>query len=49
MNNFFDNLVDIKKENNICLTRITDEFFCVYLSKLFKEEKRNILLVTSTL
>ena len=49
MNNFFDNLVDIRKEKNICLTGMTDEFFCVYLSKLFKEEKRNILLVTSTL
>ena len=49
MNNFFDNLIDIRKEKNICLTGMTDEFFCVYLSKLFKEEKRNILLVTSTL
>ena len=49
MNNFFDNLVDIRKEKNICLTGMTDEFFCVYLSKLFKEEKRNILVVTSTL
>jgi len=49
MNNFFDNLVEIIKEKNICLTGMTDEFFCVYLSKLFKEEKRNILLVTSTL
>jgi len=49
MNNFFDSLVDIKKEKNICLTGMTDEFFCVYLSKLFKEQKRNIILVTSTL
>ncbi|MBE6150615.1 MAG: transcription-repair coupling factor [Firmicutes bacterium] len=49
MNNFFDNLIDIRKEKNICITGMTDEFFCVYLSKLFKEEKRNILLVTSTL
>ena len=43
MNNFFDKLVDIRKEKNICLTGMTDEFFCVYLSKLFKDEKRDIL------
>ncbi|MBQ7104686.1 MAG: transcription-repair coupling factor [Bacilli bacterium] len=49
MNNFFDNLVDIRKEKNICLTGMTDEFFCVYLSKIFKEENRDILVVTSTL
>lgn len=49
MNNFFDELIDIRKEKNICLTGMTDEFFCVYLSKLFKEEKRDILVVTSTL
>lgn len=49
MTNFFDSLIDIRKEKNICLTGMTDEFFCVYLSKLFKEDKRSILLVTSTL
>ena len=49
MNNYFDNLVDIRKEKNICLTGMTDEFFCVYLSKLFKEKNRDILVVTSTL
>ena len=49
MNNFFKNLIELRKEKNICLTGMTDEFFCVYLSKLFEEENRNILLVTSTL
>ena len=49
MNNFFNDLIDIRKEKNICLTGMTDEFFCVYLSKLFKEQNRDILLVTSTL
>ena len=48
MTNFFDSLIEIRKEKNICLTGMTDEFFCVYLSKLFKEENRNILVVTST-
>ena len=49
MNNFFDDLIVLKEEKNICLTGMTDEFFCVYLSKLFKEKNRDILLVTSTL
>lgn len=49
MNNFFEQILDIRKEKNICLTGMTDEFFCVYLSKLFKEEKRDIIVVTSTL
>ena len=49
MNSFFDELVNIRKEKNICLTGMTDEFFCVYLSKKFKEENRDILIVTSTL
>ena len=49
MNSFFDKLVEIRNEKNICLTGMTDEFFCVYLSKLFKKENRDILVVTSTL
>ncbi len=49
MQSFFDKLVDIREENNICLTGMTDEFFCVYLSKLFKERNKDILVVTSTL
>lgn len=49
MNNFFDDLIVLKEEKNICLTGMTDEFFCVYLSKLCKEKNRDILLVTSTL
>ncbi len=49
MNNFFDELVTLQNEKNICLTGMTDEFFCVYLSKLFKEQNRDLLVVTSTL
>ena len=41
--------LEIKKENNICLTGVTDEFFCWYISSYYKENKRNIIIVTSTL
>ena len=45
----FDKIIDIKNEKNMGLYGMTDEFFCVYVSKLFKNNKENILIMTSTL
>jgi len=49
MYNFLSKIIKIREEKNICLTGMTDEFFCAYLSKLMLEKRRNILVVTSTL
>ena len=46
---FLDKLINIHKENYVGLSGMTDEFFCVYINKLQKEEKRNILILTSSL
>ena len=45
--NVFDKILNINYEKGMGITGATDEFFCVYLSKLSK--KKNILLVVSSL
>ncbi len=45
----FNDLIPIKVKNNICLTGMTDEFFCLYISNLLKKTNRNILVLTSSL
>ena len=45
----FDKIIDIKCEKNMGLCGMTDEFFCIYISKLFKTKNDNILILTSTL
>ena len=47
--NIFDNLFTIDKIKNIGLKGMTDESFCVYINKLFKEKNRSILILTPTL
>lgn len=47
--NLLDNLITIKDEKKIGLVGLNDEFFSLYINKLFKESKKNILIVTSTL
>ena len=49
MNNIFDKLIEIRNEKNICLTGMTDEFFCLYISKYFREKNRDVIIVTSSL
>ncbi len=42
-------LVTIKDSEKVGLVGLNDEFFSLYINKQFEEEKRNILIVTSTL
>ena len=43
--NVFDKILNINYEKGMGITGATDEFFCVYLSKLSK--KKNILFCTT--
>lgn len=47
--NIFDKIISIEEYKNIGISGMTDEFFCVYLNKLYEKEKTNILIVTSNL
>ena len=47
--NLFNDLVTIKDEKNIGLVGLNDEFFSLYINKLFNEQNKNILIVTSSL
>ena len=42
-------IIDIRSEKNICLTGMTDEFFCWYIKSYFEKNRRNILIITTTL
>ena len=41
MNNFFDDLIVLKEEKNICLTGMTDEFF-VFIYQNYSKKKIGI-------
>ena len=47
--NFFDNYLnfDVKKSMGIC--NVTDEFFCLLLSKIYSRENKNCLVVVNSL
>ena len=45
----FDNFISIDVKKNMGIVGVTDEFFCVYLSRLLKKEKKNILVVVNSL
>jgi len=47
--NFLDDLNYSELTKNISLNGMTDEFFCLYISKLSRKTNRNILIVTPTL
>ncbi len=47
--NFFDKFISIDVKKNMGIVGVTDEFFCVYLSRLLKKEKKNILVVVNSL
>ena len=49
MMNFLDDLNYNELTKNISLEGMTDEFFCLYISKLSKKTNRNIIVVTPTL
>ena len=48
MNLFYD-LIDIKEEKTHGLVGLTDEFFSLYINKIFQSRNKNILIVTPTL
>ena len=48
MNNLFD-LFNIKYQDNLGLSGMTDESFCLLTYELFKKENRSILIVASNL
>ena len=47
--NFIDNILQPIKVDSISLDNMSEELFAMYIWKLLKQERRNILLVTSTL
>lgn len=47
--NIFSNMIQLREDNNIGLAGMTDEFFSLYIDKLYKEKNTSILIVTSTL
>lgn len=47
--NLFNDLVTIKDEKERGLVGLNDEFFSLYINKLFNEQSKNILIVTSSL
>ena len=47
--NLFNDLVTIKHEKNVGLVGLNDEFFSLYINKLFNENDKNILIVTTSL
>ena len=47
--NFLDKFIQVDVKKNMGIVGVTDEFFCVYLSRLLKKEKKNILVVVNSL
>ena len=47
--NLLTDLIKIKDFKELGLVGLNDEFFSLYLNKLFEEKEKNILIVTSTL
>lgn len=47
--NIFNKILNFKYKNNIGLVNMTDEFFALYLKKLFDQENNDILIVTPSI
>lgn len=47
--NLFNDLVKIDNSKNVGLVGLNDEFFSLYINKLFNDNNKNILIVTSSL
>ena len=47
--NIFDGNIPIKNINNVGLAGLTDELFCRYISTIYYENDKNILIVTASL
>ena len=46
---FLDKFIQVDVKKNMGIVGVTDEFFCVYLSRLLKKENKNILVVVNSL
>ena len=46
---FFEEFIDINIQKNMGLYNLTDEFFCLYLNQLFRNDSKNILVVVNSL
>ena len=46
---FLNDFIDIDLQKNMAISGLTDEFFCVYLSNILKNNKKNILVVVNSL
>ena len=47
--NLLNDLIEIKNNKEVGLVGLNDEFFSLYINKLFNESDKNILIVTSSL
>jgi transcription-repair coupling factor (superfamily II helicase) len=47
--NFLEDLITIKDEKKVGLVGLNDEFFSLYINKLFNDQQKSILIVTSSL
>lgn len=47
--NFLNKFIDVKIEKNMGIMGLTDEFFCVYINKVFVENDKSILIVVNSL
>ena len=46
---FFEKVINVDETEKIGLLGMTDEFFSIYVSKLFNKTKKGILVLTSNL
>ncbi len=47
--NFLNEFIEVKLEKNMGMVGLTDEFFCVYLNKIIRENNKNVLVVVNSL
>ncbi len=46
---FFNDIINLKLEKNMGILNITDEFFCLLLNKINRDNKNNILVVVNSI
>ena len=49
MTDIISQIIELHNEKNICLTGMTDEFFCWYIKSYFEKNQRDIIIISSTL
>ena len=46
---FFNDIINLKLEKNMGILNITDEFFCLLLNKINRDNKNNILVIVNSI